>query len=84
MLAIELADDGPGLPDAVRANLFRPFTSTHRAGGSGLGLAIARDLMLAHGGDIGLVATSPGGTTFRLPLRLTERADREPQAADSV
>ena len=84
MLAIELADDGPGLPAAVRANLFRPFTSTHRAGGSGLGLAIARDLMLAHGGDIGLVATSPGGTTFRLTLRLTERADREPQAADSV
>jgi signal transduction histidine kinase len=40
--------------------------------------------MLAHGGDIGLVATSPGGTTFRLTLRLTERADREPQAADSV
>jgi signal transduction histidine kinase len=84
MLAIELADDGPGLPEMVRANLFRPFTSTHRAGGSGLGLAIARDLMLAHGGDIGLIATGPGGTTFRLTLKLTERVDREPQAADSV
>jgi len=81
-LAIELADDGPGLPEVVRANLFRPFTSTRQAGGSGLGLAIARDLMLAHGGDLGLVVTGPGGTTFRLTLPQTERADREPQAAD--
>jgi signal transduction histidine kinase len=84
ILSIELADDGPGLPEVVRANLFRPFTSTHRAGGSGLGLVIARDLMLAHGGDIGLVNTGAGGTTFRLTLKLTERADREPQAADEV
>ncbi len=84
VLIIELADDGPGLPEVVRANLFRPFTSGHRAGGSGLGLAIARDLMLAHGGDIGLLSTGPGGTTFRLTLKVTERADREPQEADSV
>jgi signal transduction histidine kinase len=84
ILMIELADDGPGLPEVVRANLFRPFTSTHRSGGSGLGLAIARDLMLAHGGDIGLVATGPGGTTFRLTLKLSERAAREPQEADSA
>jgi signal transduction histidine kinase len=83
-LAIELADDGPGLPDVVRENMFRPFTSTRRTGGSGLGLAIARDLMLAHGGDIDLIATGPNGTTFRLTLPLTERADREPQAADSA
>ena len=84
ILMIELADDGPGLPETVRANLFRPFTSTHRNGGSGLGLAIARDLMLAHGGDIGLVSTGPGGTTFRLTLKMTERAAREPQEADSA
>jgi signal transduction histidine kinase len=49
-----------------------------------LGLAIARDLMLAHGGDIALVATGPGGTTFRLSLPHTERADRLPQAAESA
>lgn len=84
MLAIELSDDGPGLPDKVRAGLFRPFTSTSRRGGAGLGLAIARDLMLAHGGDITLVATGPGGTTFRLLLPLGETVDRVPQAADSA
>jgi signal transduction histidine kinase len=80
-LAIDLADDGPGLPEAVRNSLFRPFTGTRRVGGSGLGLAIARDLMLAHGGDIGLISTGPGGTVFRLTLPQAARAEREPQAA---
>jgi signal transduction histidine kinase len=81
-LAIELADNGPGLPEAVRANLFRPFTSTSRHGGAGLGLAIARDLMLAHGGGIELVSTGRSGTVFRLTLPISERAGRVPQAAE--
>ncbi|MEJ0020923.1 MAG: HAMP domain-containing sensor histidine kinase [Acetobacteraceae bacterium] len=71
-LAVEIADDGPGLPEAVQADLFRPFAGSMRRGGTGLGLAIARDLMVAHGGDIELVATGPGGTTFRLTLRVAE------------
>jgi len=66
--AILLADDGPGLPESIRANLFRPFASGGRRGGTGLGLAIVRDLMLAHGGDITLVETGPRGTSFRLFL----------------
>ncbi|MBV9783183.1 MAG: HAMP domain-containing histidine kinase [Acidisphaera sp.] len=68
VLTILLEDDGPGLPDTVRANLFRPFVGSYRRGGSGLGLAIARDLMRAHGGDVELAATGPGGTAFRLTL----------------
>ena len=72
MLAVEIADDGPGLPEAVRADLFRPFAGSMRRGGAGLGLAIARDLMVAHGGDIELVSTGAAGTTFRLTLRLVE------------
>jgi len=67
-LAIDIADDGPGLPEAVRANLFRPFVGSLRRGGTGLGMAIARDLMVAHGGDIELVQTGPTGTVFRLIL----------------
>jgi signal transduction histidine kinase len=66
---IDLADDGPGLPDAVRATLFRPFVHSTRHDGAGLGLAIARDLMLAHGGEIVLASSGPEGTVFRLTLR---------------
>ena len=81
---IEIADDGPGLPEAARAHLFRPFAGSIRRGGSGLGMAIARDLMVAHGGDIELVETGPGGTTFRLILQAAEpiAASRESQAAE--
>jgi len=65
---IEVADNGPGLPDRVRSELFQPFARSTRAGGSGLGLSIARDLMRGHGGDIGLIRSSEEGTTFRLNL----------------
>src|SRR6185437_9091019 len=69
-LVLDMTDNGPGLPDAVQAELFRPFAGSMRRGGTGLGLAIARDLMVAHGGSIELVQTSSAGTTFRLTLRL--------------
>lgn len=71
-LVVEIADDGPGLPEQVQAELFRPFAGSTRRGGTGLGLAIARDLMVAHGGTIELVQTGASGTTFRLTLRLAE------------
>ena len=84
---LNIADDGPGLPDAVRAELFRPFAGSRRRGGTGLGLAIVRDLMVAHGGEIELVETGATGTTFRLILRLAEperRADSRPETAPRV
>ena len=67
-LAIIVADDGPGLPDLVRASLFRPFVPGGRRGSTGLGLAIVHDLMRAHGGDVVLLGTGPTGTQFRLTL----------------
>jgi len=69
-LLIDVADNGPGVPQAVAAQLFRPFTTGGRAGGAGLGLAIARDLVRAHGGDIALTETGASGTTFRFTLPL--------------
>jgi signal transduction histidine kinase len=65
---IDVADNGPGVPQAVAAQIFRPFTTGGRAGGAGLGLAIARDLVLVHGGDIAITETSAAGTTFRFTL----------------
>jgi signal transduction histidine kinase len=74
MLAIDIADDGPGLPPRARDNLFRPFAGSARPGGSGLGLAIARELARVHGGDVMLIASTGAGTTFRVTLPASKAA----------
>lgn len=65
-LRIEVDDDGPGIPEQERANVFRPFYRIDHArnqdeGNTGLGLAIARDIAKSHGGDIALGVSSMGG-----------------------
>ena len=72
--AIEVADDGPGLPPRAYENLFRPFFGSARPGGSGLGLAISRELMRVQGGDLVLVETTGSGTIFRLTLPMPSAA----------
>ncbi len=64
----------PGIPPAMREEVFKPFFRLDEArnqdeGGSGLGLAIARDIARAHGGDITLGESPLGGlrATVRLP-----------------
>ncbi|MDX1390588.1 MAG: ATP-binding protein, partial [Acidobacteriota bacterium] len=72
---IKIADDGPGVSKANRANVFTPFFTTARErGGSGLGLSIARAQVEAHGGSIELVPSS-GGAVFviRLPAEIDPR-----------
>ena len=68
MSVIRIADDGPGLPERARANLYQPVLGSARRGGAGLGLAIARELAQAHGGDLALVETSPQGAVFEIRL----------------
>ena len=65
---IDIEDNGPGIPEAVREHLFQAFSGSTRPGGSGLGLAIARDLARAHSGDVTLVSTTPTGTIFRITI----------------
>ncbi|MEU4892616.1 HAMP domain-containing sensor histidine kinase [Streptomyces sp. NPDC044780] len=72
-----VADDGPGVPQALRDEVFERFARAdpgraRAAGGTGLGLAIARAVIAAHGGTVTL-AGAPGATTFRvrLPRRTT-------------
>jgi signal transduction histidine kinase len=65
--AIDISDNGPGVPLMARARLFEPFGATGGSGGSGLGLAIAAELAQAHGGALELI-DAPTGATFRLTL----------------
>ena len=70
-IGIEIADNGPGIPERIRRSLFKAFAGSANTGGSGLGLAIAQELMRGMGGTITLVEPEPGsapGTTFRLLL----------------
>jgi signal transduction histidine kinase len=67
-LAIDVADDGPGIASGIRGRLFEPYVTTAAPGqGMGLGLAISRKILLDHGGDLELV-DSAVGATFRLTL----------------
>ncbi len=74
-IAIDMADNGPGLTARAREHLFEPFTGSARAGGTGLGLAIAKELAESHGGTIELVTSGPEGTTFRVTLPLRPELD---------
>lgn len=66
--ALVFRDNGPGLPQKAKDNLFKPFAASSRRDGSGLGLALSRDLARSMGGDLELVHTGPEGTAFRLIL----------------
>ena len=72
---IEVADDGPGIPEELRSRLFERFvrgddSRSRAAGSTGLGLSIAEALVAAHSGELS-VESEPGRTVFRvrLPLR---------------
>ena len=67
LVELVVEDDGPGIPETLRARLFTPFASGHE--GTGLGLAIARALTRAAGGD--LVCSDPraGRTSFRFTFQ---------------
>ncbi len=66
--AILVSDNGPGVPEMVRAKLFEAFQGAGRPGGTGLGLSIAADLVRAHGGSISLVHQASTGASFRIFL----------------
>jgi two-component system sensor kinase FixL len=70
---ISVADNGPGVPAEMAAQLFRPF-ATSKPQGMGLGLAISKSIIEAHGGRLWLEAAEPGSIfRFTLPIAREEK-----------
>lgn len=66
-------DDGPGIPEEEREEVFKPFyrldsSRNSATGGTGLGLTIARDLIRGHGGDLTISESPLGGVRARIRL----------------
>ncbi|HKJ73418.1 MAG TPA: ATP-binding protein [Alphaproteobacteria bacterium] len=75
IVEIVIDDDGPGIPEREREDVFQPFVRLDRSrnfdtGGTGLGLSIARDVVRSHGGEIELSTSPMGGlrVTIQLPV----------------
>jgi signal transduction histidine kinase len=69
---INIQDNGPGMPDSIKKNLFKPFQSTKDAGhGTGLGLSICAKIIETHKGKLELLDTQKG-CEFRIKLPLIE------------
>jgi signal transduction histidine kinase len=64
---IEVGDNGAGVPDGLRQDVFLPFFTT-KANGTGVGLSLARQVVLAHRGSIGVDTSPLGGALFRILL----------------
>ena len=62
---VEVADTGPGVAPEHRAEIFKPYFTTHEEG-TGLGLAVVQQIVLAHGWEIECLPNQPTGAIFRI------------------
>ena len=82
MLRFWVKDEGPGIPDSIRPELFKPFVQgesplVKKHEGTGLGLAITRRLVEYQGGEIGVESEVGRGSTFWVTLPADERRAAE-------
>jgi two-component system NtrC family sensor kinase len=74
-LVIEVADNGPGIPEEVRERVFDPFFTTKSVGeGTGLGLSMSYQIVDRHGGRIEIASAPEGGAVLRVVLPAAGRA----------
>jgi signal transduction histidine kinase len=75
---VEIADTGPGVPEALRQQIFEPFFTTKPVGeGTGLGLDVSwRIVVHRHDGDLRILS-EPGDTRFQVRLRTTEPSQED-------
>ena len=72
LVAVDVADTGPGIGEDVAQQLFTPFITT-KPGGMGIGLAISKRIIESHDGDISVSRNDNGGATFRFTLPLASQ-----------
>ena len=81
-ISVSIADNGPGIPEAVAQHVFEPFFSTKSEGeGTGLGLSICHGIVKEHGGNISVEPGGSGsgrGATFTVELPAGVRAELSP------
>ncbi len=82
-LELTVIDDGPGIPDEIRAQLFAPFATHGKKGGTGLGLAVVRSIVEDHGGHV-TVESEPGNTVFTLVFPENQAGVREVTPSTAV
>lgn len=76
---IQVQDNGPGIDPSIVNRLFQPYITTRKSGqGMGLGLSISRKIMLEHGGDLELAASSPDGSCFHMIFPLPQNIEAPP------
>lgn len=73
---IRFADNGPGIPEAIRRRIFEPFFTTKRVGeGTGIGLAFCHRVIVAHDGRISATTSPEGGACFVINLPAASETD---------
>jgi len=83
-IVLEVIDHGPGVPDALKTEIFEPFRRfDERKVGVGLGLAVAKGFTEAMGGAIVAADTPGGGLTVRITLPVASRSAQSMQGAES-
>src|SRR6201999_348834 len=89
MFDFEVEDTGPGIPERLQQDIFKPFVQgdlalSKKHGGVGLGLAICSQLADMMGGEISLKTTVDIGSTFTLSLPLRYTKEAVPSVPDSL
>jgi two-component system NtrC family sensor kinase len=84
-IVVEIADDGPGIPETHLTRIFDPFFTTKEVGkGTGLGLSLSYGMIKEHGGDIYARSRLQSGATFYIELPIIKRLQDEPSVVPEL
>ena len=82
-MTVSVIDNGEGIPENIRGNLFEPFVSEGKQKGTGLGLTLAHCIAAEHGGEVVLLSSYPGETIFQMRVARQIQPRDEPAVSGS-